>query len=103
MWGEIMEQAIMPLEDVENCEQAYIVYEHEDGASHLFRRIRTDSNNIMFERELNRFCKSQPYFMKDKYGLCWFAFKEKPRKCVIDHYRLKIRNYIKNEMPWLMR
>ena len=101
MWGKIkVEQCMMDLADVKQCEQCYIVYEPEDGASHLFKRLRTDDGNILFERELTRWAKSQPYFSIDKYGLCWFAFAEKPRKCVVDYYRKKVANYIKLHMPW---
>ncbi len=92
----------MTLEEVENCEQCYIVYEHEDGASHLFKRLRTDEDSILFERKISGWFNSCPYLSKDLYGIVWFAFAEKPRKCVIDHFRVKIRNYVRTNMPWLM-
>ena len=94
------EQACMPLEAVETCEQAYIVYEHEDGYAYLFKRLRTDEDNILFEREVQAFMKSCPYLSKDGYGKLWFAFADKPRKCVIDLCRKKIIRYIKENMPW---
>lgn len=87
-----MEQRIMTLAEVETCDSAYLVYEQEDPISHLFTRVRTDDENILFERDLGRFIKSQPYLRKDLYGIKWVAFAERPRKCVIDKWRWGFSN-----------
>ena len=59
---------MMWLAEVEVCERAYIVYEPEDNEARLFWRRRTDEDNILFERDLGKYVKSCPYFMKKMYG-----------------------------------
>ena len=94
--------AMMSLNDVEKCNECYIVYEYGDSDSHLFKRLRTDDENILFERQIQKFWRSQPYLSKDKYGILWFAFADRPRQCVVDKMRLKIKDYVRRNMPWLM-
>lgn len=101
MWGDLKMDRMMTLAEVEQCEQAYIVYEPDDYDARLFRRKCTDDENILFERDIGRFIKSQPYMRKEMYGIVWFAFAEKPRKVTIDNLREKIKNHIRTEMPWL--
>ena len=102
MWGEIMINGMMPLSDVERCENAYIVYEYEDKNCHLFFRRRTDEEDILFEREIRCFAKVCPYFSKEKYGVLWFAFAEKPDQKTINKLRTRIRLYVHAHMPWLL-
>ena len=97
-----MISGMMQLSEVENCENAYIVYEYEDKDCHVFYRRRTDEGNILFERDLDTYLKSCPYFAKDKYGVTWFAFAEKPDQKIINKLRTRIRLYVHAHMPWVL-
>jgi hypothetical protein len=80
------EAKIMDLEEVEQCDYAYILYEKEDPEVHCFLRMQTFNDFISFDRPLPRGkdgkifgdVHSQPHLWKEYYGKSWWAFTVKP-------------------------
>jgi len=70
----------MTLEEVENCDSAYLVYDQHDPDIHLFKRIKTYDSFIAFDREHqnSKGVRIQPHLWKDLYGTVWWAYKDAP-------------------------
>ena len=81
------EAKLMTLEEVEQCDYAYILYEKEDLDVHCFLRMQTFNGFISFDRPIPRKpsdgkifgdVHSQPHLWKEYYGKSWWAFTAKP-------------------------
>lgn len=73
----------MTMEEVEQCDFAYILYEKEDPEVHCFLRMHSTSMDVWFDRPLvsrqmigSVHC--QPHLLKELYSKQWWAFTAKP-------------------------
>ena len=91
------EARVMTLEEVEQCDYAYILYEKDDPKVHCFLRMHTYDDFISFDRPIidredGRIAggvHSQPHLWKEYYCKSWFAFATKPdREQIYDTKRL---------------
>ena len=77
---------ILTLEEVEQCDYAYILYEKEDPEVHCFLRMHDYGDFISFDRPIPRKkngiifgdIHSQPQLWKEYYGNSWWAFDARP-------------------------
>ena len=81
----MVEAKLMTMEEVEQCDYAYILYEKDDPEVHCFLRMQTFDDFISFDRPIPRGngkiygdFHSQPNLFKDLYNKQWWAFTAMP-------------------------
>ena len=91
---------MMTLEQVEQCDYAYILYEKDDPEVHCFLQMQTFDDSISFDRPLPRGkggkifgdVHSQPHLFKEYYDKSWWAFTAKP-----DSHQISIKKRLMKE------